>query len=103
LGYICKIKIYAAEGQKLDDTVLSVGHSKLGQTHHIHQAIFAKMWDWLKHCHTERREFVALWGLTSGILPDLEYEASDLKTGQSAFQKKGDITVQMHTDCTAAQ
>ena len=39
-GYICEIKIYAAEGQKLDDTVLSIVYRKLGQNHHIYQAIF---------------------------------------------------------------
>jgi hypothetical protein len=54
--------------------------------------------DWLKLCHTERQEFEALWGLRRGISPDLEHEANHLKTGQSAFQKKGDVTVQVWTD-----
>jgi hypothetical protein len=39
-GYICKTMIHTAEGQKLDDTVLSVVHRKLVQNHHFYQAIF---------------------------------------------------------------
>ena len=40
---------------------------------------------------------MARWGLTRGIPPDLEYEVNHLKTGQSAFQRKGDIIVQTDT------
>ena len=39
LGYICKIKIHAAKGQNLEDKVLSLLDSNLGQNH-IYQAIF---------------------------------------------------------------
>jgi hypothetical protein len=39
LGYICKIKIYMAEGQNLEDTVLSLLDRNLVQNHHISQAI----------------------------------------------------------------
>jgi len=33
LGYICKINLHTAEGQKLDDTVLSLLDRNLGQNH----------------------------------------------------------------------
>jgi hypothetical protein len=41
--YISKITICAGEGQKLDDTVLSVVYRKLSQSRHIYQAIFVKV------------------------------------------------------------
>ena len=97
-GYVCKIKIYVAEGQKLDDTASSVAYRKWCHNHRIYHAIFVTVWEWLKHCQTEKWEFVALWELTRGIPPDLECEANHWKTGQSAFQRKGDITVQVWTD-----
>jgi hypothetical protein len=46
----------------------------------------------------QKGEFVAVWGLTWGIPLDLEQECNHLKKLQSASQKKGDITVQVHID-----
>jgi len=40
LGYICNMEIYSAEGRKLEDTVLSLLDSNLGQNHHICQYNF---------------------------------------------------------------
>jgi glycerol-3-phosphate O-acyltransferase len=82
----------------LDDTVLSVVHRKLVQNHHFYQAIFVIVWEWLEHCQTERWEFVALWGLTRGIPPDLEHEANHLKTRWSVSRSKGDVIVLVWTD-----
>ena len=39
-GYICNMGIYAAEGKKLEDTVLSLLDRNLGQNHHIYQDNF---------------------------------------------------------------
>jgi hypothetical protein len=39
MGYICKIKIYTAEGQNLEETALSLLDRNLVQNHHIYQAI----------------------------------------------------------------
>jgi len=39
MGYICKIKIYTAEGQNLEDTALSLLDRNLVQNRHIYQAI----------------------------------------------------------------
>jgi hypothetical protein len=40
LGCIGKIKVYTAEGQKLEDTLFSLLDSNCGQNHHVFQAIF---------------------------------------------------------------
>jgi hypothetical protein len=37
-GYFCKMKIYAAKGLKLEDTVLSVLDRNLSQNHYIYKA-----------------------------------------------------------------
>jgi hypothetical protein len=39
-GYICKMEIYAAEGQKLEETVLSLLDRNLGNNHHNYQENF---------------------------------------------------------------
>ena len=39
LGYISNIKIYMAEGQNLEDILLSLLDRNLVQNHHIYQAI----------------------------------------------------------------
>jgi len=39
-GYIFKIEIYAAEGQKLEETVLSPLDRNLGNNHHNYQENF---------------------------------------------------------------
>jgi hypothetical protein len=35
-GYVCNMDIYAAEGKKLEDTVISLLDRNLGQNHHIY-------------------------------------------------------------------
>lgn len=35
-GYICNMEIYAADGKKLEDTVLALSDRNLGQNHHIY-------------------------------------------------------------------
>jgi hypothetical protein len=40
LGYDCNMDIYAAEGKKLEDTVLSLLDRNLGQNHHIYLGNF---------------------------------------------------------------
>jgi hypothetical protein len=36
LGYVCNMDMYAAEGKKFEDTVLSLFDRNLGQNHHIY-------------------------------------------------------------------
>ena len=43
LGYICTMNINTAEGQKVEDTVLSLLDRNLGQNH-IYYAIFIIVW-----------------------------------------------------------
>ena len=49
LGYICKKNMYTAEGQKLEDTVLSLLDRNLGQNH-IYQAFFNNSVSLAKTC-----------------------------------------------------
>jgi hypothetical protein len=42
-GYICKMKIYAAKEQNLEDTLSSLLDRNSGQNHHIYQATFIIM------------------------------------------------------------
>jgi hypothetical protein len=39
-GCICNMEMYSSEGKKLEDTVLSLLDSNLGQNHHIYQENF---------------------------------------------------------------
>jgi hypothetical protein len=39
-GYICNMEIYAAEGKKLGNTVLSILYIYLGKNHHLYQDNF---------------------------------------------------------------
>jgi hypothetical protein len=63
LGYVCNMDIYAAEGKKLEDTVLSLLDRNLGQNHHIYLDNF---YDSVKVAETlldRKQESVALCGL----------------------------------------
>jgi hypothetical protein len=39
-GYMCNMKIYAAEGEKVEDKVLSLLDRNLGQNDHIYEGNF---------------------------------------------------------------
>jgi hypothetical protein len=94
-GYVCNMDMYAAEQKKLEDTVLSLLDTSLGQNHHIYLDNFydnVKVAETLldrkvKVCRTMRAN--------RGIQPDLEGEASQLKERQSAFWRNSDVTVQV--------
>jgi len=44
-GYSWNMTIKVTEGQKLEDTALSLLGRSLGQNHHIYQAMFDTVWD----------------------------------------------------------
>jgi len=97
-GYICNMEIYAAEGKKLQDTVLSLLDRNLGHNHHLYQDNFynsVKLAETLlernaRDCGTMRAN--------RGIPHDLEGEGKRLNRGQSAFQRKSDVMVQVWKD-----
>ena len=101
LGFISKMKIYTAKGQNLEDRDSSLLDRNLGQNHNIYQATFIIIWDQLKHCWQKGR-VVALWGPARGIPPDLEHEANHMSTGQSLFQREGEVIVQVWRQKTCA-
>jgi len=97
-GYICNMEIYSAERKKLEDTVLSLLDRNLGQNQHIYQDNF---YNSVRLAQTLLDRNVGVSGTmraNRGIPCDLEGEGKCLKKGQSAFQRKGDIMVQMWKD-----
>jgi hypothetical protein len=59
-GYICNMKIYAAEGRKLEDTVLSLLDRNLCHNHHIYQDSFYNSARLAETFLDRKGEFVAL-------------------------------------------
>ena len=57
-GYICKMEIYAAEGQKLEETVLSLLDRNLGNNHHNYQENFYNTVRWAETLLDKK---VSLW------------------------------------------
>jgi len=97
-GYVCNMEIYAAEGKKLQDTVISLLDRNLEHNHHLYQDNFynsVKLAETLlgrnfRVCDTMRAN--------RGIPRDLEGEGKRLNKGQSAFRRKGDVMVQVWKD-----
>jgi hypothetical protein len=93
--YICNMKIYAARQKKLENTVLSLSDRNLGQNHRIYLdslynrlRIAETLLDWkARVCGTMRAK--------RDTPPYLKQEANHLKNGQSVFQSKDNVTVQM--------
>jgi len=97
-GYICNTEIYSPEGKKLEDTVLSLLDRNLGQNHHISQDDFCNS---VRLAHTLLDRNVRVCSTVRanrGIPCNLEGEGKHLKKGQSVFQRKGDIMVQVWKD-----
>ena len=59
-GYVCNMEIYAAEGKKLEDTVLSLSDRNLCQNHHIYQDSFYNNVRLAETLLDRKGEFVAL-------------------------------------------
>ena len=85
------------EGKKLEDTVLSLLDRNL-ENHHIYQDSF---YNSVRLAQTLLDSNVRLCGTmraNRGIPCDLGGESKCLKTGQSAFWRKGDVMVQVWKD-----
>ena len=98
LGYICNMEIYSAARKKLEDTVLSLLDRNLGQNHHIYQDNF---YNSMRLAQTLLDRNVRVCGTmraNRGIPCDLEGDGKCLKKGQSVFQRKGDVMVQVWKD-----
>jgi hypothetical protein len=78
-GYICNMVIYAAEGKKLQDTVLSLLYRNLGHNHHLYQDNF---YNSVKLAETLLGRNMRVCGTTRanrGIPHDLEGEGKHLE------------------------
>jgi hypothetical protein len=97
-SYTCNMEIYAAEGEKLQGTVLSLLDRNLGHNHHLYQDNF---YNCVKLAETLLDRNVRVCGTmraNRGILRDLEGEGKCLNIGQSAFCRRGDVVVQVWKD-----
>ena len=100
-GWFWVVFVLQAEVQlcfSLKDTELSLLDRNLCQNHHTYQDSFYNSVRLAETLLNRKGEFVALWGLTRGIPPDLERETNHLRRGQSAFWRKGDVIVQAWKD-----
>ena len=80
-GYICNMEIYAAEGQKLQDTVLSLLDIILVRNHHLYQDNF---YNSVMLAETLLDRNVRVCGImrgNRGIPRDLEVEGKRLNRG----------------------
>jgi hypothetical protein len=87
-------RIFSAEREKLEDTVLSLLGRNLGQYHHIYQDNF---YNRVRLAQTLLDRYVRVCDsmrANRSIPHDLEGEGKHLKKGQSAFQRNGDKMVQ---------
>jgi hypothetical protein len=97
-GYICKMEINAAEGKKLENIVLSLSHRNLGQNHHICLDNFYNRVRLAETLLDRKTRICGTMRANRDIPPDLEQEANHFEKGPSAFQRKGDVIVQMWKD-----
>jgi len=95
LCYICNVEIYAAEGKKLEATVLSLLDRNLCHNHHIYQDNFYNSVRLAQILLDRNMRVFGTMRANRGIPHDLEWEGKPLKKGQSAFWRKGDIMVQV--------
>jgi len=82
----------------LEDTVLSLFDRNLGQNHHVYQDNY---YNSVRLAQTLLDRKVRVCGTmrpNRGIPRDLEEEGKRLEKGQSAFQRKGDVMVQVWKD-----
>jgi len=79
LSYICNMELYAAEGKKVEDTVLSLLDRNLGHSHYIYQDNFYNI---VRLAQTLRDRIMIVFGTVRanrGIPRDLEREGKPLK------------------------
>jgi hypothetical protein len=91
------MEIHSAEGKKFD-TVLSLLDRNVGQNRHIYPANFYSS---VRLAQTLLDRYVRVCGTmraNMGSPRDLVGEDKHLKKGQSVFQRKGDLTVQVWKD-----
>ena len=97
-SYVCNVKIYSAEGKKLEDTLLSLLDRNLGQNHHIYQNNFYNSVRLAKTLLDRNVRVCGTMRANRGIPRDLEREGKCLKKGQSAFQRQGGEMVKVWND-----
>ena len=97
-GYIWNLETYSAEGNNLENTVLSLLDRYLGQNHHTYQD---NLYNSVRLAQTLLDRNVRVCGAMRakrGMPCDLEGDGKRLKKGQSVFWRRGDIVAQVWKD-----
>ena len=94
-GYICNMEMYAAEGKKLQDTVLSLLDRNVGHNHHLYQDNFYNSVKLAETLLDRNMRVCGTMRANRGIPRDLEWEGKRLNRVQSAFRREGDVMVQV--------
>jgi hypothetical protein len=92
------MEIYAAERKKLANTVLSILDKYLGKNHYICHDSFYNNVKLAKTLSDKNTNVCGTMRANRGISCDLEKEVRGMKEGESSFQRKGDIMVQVWKD-----
>ena len=98
LGSICNMEICSAEGKKLEETMIPLLHSNVGQKHHIYQDNYYNSVRFAQTLLDRNVRACGTMKANRGVPHDLEEDRRCLKKGQSAFRRKGDVIVQMWKD-----
>jgi len=82
----------------LEDTVLSHLDRNLGQNHHVYEDNYYNSVRLAQTLLDRKVRVCSTMRPNRGIPCDVEEEGKRLKKGQSAFQRKGDVMVQVWKD-----
>lgn len=100
-GYICNLEIYAGEGKKLQDTILSVLEPYLDQNYHVYQDNYYNSVTIAETLLSRQVRVCGTIRVNRGLPPDLKNESQSLKRGETSFRRKGEILLQIWRDTRA--
>jgi hypothetical protein len=90
-GYISNLEIYAAEGKKLEETILSVLKPSLNQWHHIYQDNYYNSVKVAESLLAKKTRVCGTIRANRGLPDILKKESKKLKKGEYTFCRKGQV------------
>lgn len=84
-GYISNLEVYAAEGKKLEETILSVLKPSLGQWHHVYQDNYYNSVKTAESLLATKTRVCGTIRVNRGLPEILKKESKKLKTGEYSF------------------
>lgn len=97
-GYICNMKIYAAEGKKLEDTIFSVLEPNLDLWHHVYQDNYYNSVAIAEHLLQRKTRVCGTIRSNRGLPKSFVEAGNKLKAGQSIFCRRNDVLLQTWKD-----